>query len=458
MPQLSLLSGVAASQAGEFLQRPPLNLEPVLIDTQISKGQLLMPPGVAHLVNGPGADRGGIIWRGEHYRVMGARLVKLTGSQLTDIGEVGGNGNVWFAYSFDRLAIGSNNRLYYWNGTALTQATDEDIGQVIDGIWIDGYFMLTDGTHIVVTELTDPASVLPLKYGSAEQDPDAIVGLLRYRDEAYVLGRHSIETFRNVGGNGFPFQTLKGAAVPFGCIGARAKTLFGDGFAFVGSGKDESLNVYLGGRGTAQAIGSAALCKALANEADPSKIVLESRLSKGKALLLMHLANEAWCYSLNMSAALGEPIWFRLQSKNGTYRMRHAVPDGSRIVVGDPTSSALGVLTENDARHFGEEVPWELFAGYIYNEARATILHEIELVGLTGRGSGPGVVFFSMTRDGQTFSQERAIKAEVGLPSRHLQWRPHVRFTTFLGVRFRGVGGLMPGIAAIEYQAEGLGA
>jgi hypothetical protein len=78
---------------------------------------------------------------------------------------------------------------YYTPADGLTQVTDEDLGLVIDGLWIDGYFMTTDGTYVVVTELSDPTQVQPLKYGSAEEDPDPVTGLLKYRDEAYVLGR-----------------------------------------------------------------------------------------------------------------------------------------------------------------------------------------------------------------------------------------------------------------------------
>jgi hypothetical protein len=39
-------------------------------------------------------------------------------------------------------------------------------------LWIDSFFMTTDGTYVIVTELSDPMQVKPLKYGSAEEDPD----------------------------------------------------------------------------------------------------------------------------------------------------------------------------------------------------------------------------------------------------------------------------------------------
>jgi hypothetical protein len=66
------------------------------------------------------------------------------------------------------------------------QVTDPDLGVVLDVVWVDGYFMTTDGEFLVVTELTDPTQVNPLKYGSSEVDPDPVVALLKLRNEVYA--------------------------------------------------------------------------------------------------------------------------------------------------------------------------------------------------------------------------------------------------------------------------------
>jgi hypothetical protein len=137
-------------------------------------------------------------------------------------------------------------------------------------LWIDGYTMTTDGTSIVVTELNDPTSVLPLKYGSAEEDPDMVTGLIKARNEAYALGGNTIQVFQNVGGNGFPFAPVKGASIPVGCVGPQAKCLFGDSFAFVGSARNEAIGVYLAGSGSATRISSRAIDDELAKVADPA--------------------------------------------------------------------------------------------------------------------------------------------------------------------------------------------
>ena len=187
---------------------------PVPKDTGISKGYLRTADGIAHFADTGGLDRGGIVWGGVLYRVCGGSLVRVyQDGSLSIIGSVGSGGRCSFDYSFDRLAISSDGRFYYYNGTALTRVTDADLGVVVDHVWIDGYHVTTDGEFIVVTELNDPTAVNPLKYGSSEFDPDDVLGLLKVRNELVVLNRHSIEVFDNVGGELFPFQRIDGAVI-----------------------------------------------------------------------------------------------------------------------------------------------------------------------------------------------------------------------------------------------------
>jgi hypothetical protein len=458
MVAIPLLSGVAGSETGAFVQTYPVNLEPVIVDSKISKGQLRAVPGAVQQGTGPGVDRGGIHWNGTHYRVFGTRLCSIASDGwVTDIGDVGDGARCAFDYSFDRLGINSGDRLYYYSADGvLTQVTDEDLGAVVDILWIDGYFMTTDGTYVIVTELSDPTQIKPLKYGSAEEDPDPITGLIKYRDEAYVLGRHTIQPFKNVGGNGFPFATDLGVTIPFGCVGRMAKCLFSDGFAFVGSGRNQGLNVYAAGlEATATPIGCRELCDALDALPDPAIVEVEARSSRNEWRLLVHLPAETWAFLLNASRAAGEPIWYKLRTDETGYRCRNAVDAYGRSFVGDTQGGAFGYLADDNRDHFGVEPNWSFEAGLLYNQALGAILHSVELVGLPGRG-GEGAVFMSLTRDGETWSQERAVRSIPGARQRRLAWRPHCRIGNYLGLRFRGSGRALPGVAACEAKLAAL--
>lgn len=448
--QIPLLSGIK----GELERSYPLNLEPVIVDTKISKGRLKSTAGTTAFGTGPGVDRGGIEWQSQLYRVMGTKLVLVgSGGAVTVLGDVGGTGPCGFDIGFDRVAINSGTSLYYWDGVSLTQVTDIDLGPVIDMMWIDGYYMTTDGTSIVVTELADPTSVMPLKYGSAEEDPDMVTGLIKFRNEAYAIGRNTIQVFQNVGGNGFPFATLQGATIPFGCVSASAKCLYSESFAFVGSARNEALGVYGAGQGTAAKISTREVDDALAREQDPTAIILENRAYLGEDRLLVHLANETWCYAAEASKAAGEYVWFRLGT-NGPYRPRNAVLCYGKWIVGDLSSEALGLLDDSVSEHFGIEPAWGFDCGLLYNQARGAIIHAVELIGLAGRG---GTAFLSMTRDGLTYSVERSISLGLlGQRNKRMQWRPGSKFSNWLGLRFRGYGKVS--FAACEAEIEGLSA
>jgi hypothetical protein len=238
--------------------------------------------------------------------------------------------------------------------------------------------------------------------------------------------------------------------IPFGCVGPRSKCLFGDGFAFVGSARNEGLNVYVAGlQGSAQAIGNKELCDALDALADASVVEVEQRANRNERRLFIHLPAETWVFLLNASTSAGEPVWYKLVTDASGYRCRNAVDAYGLSIVGDTQSGTFGYLTSEDRRHFGTVPQWQFEAGLLYNESLGAILHSVELVGLPGRG-GDGAVFMALTRDGETWGPERAVKLFRARRNKRIAWRPHTRIGNYLGLRFQGSGTVLPGIAALE--------
>jgi hypothetical protein len=461
--RIPLISGILADNTAEFLISYATNLEVVPVENKIAKAQFRATSGATSFTTGPGTDRGGINWNGTLYRVMGTKLCQVSSTgTVTQLGDVGGAGPCTFGIGFGYIGIRSGDQLYYWDGTALTHVTDTDLGPVLDYLWIDGYNMTTDGENVVVAELNDKTSVLPLKYGSAEEDPDMVTGLIKVRDEAYVLGQYTIQVFQNVGGSGFPFQNVKGASIPVGCVGAMAKCLFADSFAFCGSGRNEAIGIYIAGNGSADRISTRTIDDELAKVADPSQIILESRTYRQERRLLVHLPDKTLVFQLNATKALESEVWYIAQSGVGKpYRLRYAVECYGNWYVGDTESSAIGELTDTVSTHFGEVAQWSFDVGPVYNEAKGGIVSSLELIGLPGRApfGVDGTIWLSMTRDGQSFSVERPIPAgKAGQFAARLQWRPRTNFRTWIGFRFRGYSSAMPGIAALEADIKPLAA
>jgi hypothetical protein len=398
---------------------------------------------------------------------MGTKLVSVASNgAVTVLGDVGGPVNtlVTFDYSFDLLAIASGTRLYYWNGTTLTQVTDPDLGIVLDVVWVDGYFMTTDGEFLIVTELSDPTQVNPLKYGSSEVDPDPVVALLKLRNEVYALNRNTIEVFDNIGGDLFPFQRIDGAQIQKGVIGTFACCVYIERIAFLGGGRNESPGIYVGAAATTQKISTQEIDELLLtySEAQLAQVKLEARNDKSHQHLYVHLPDRTVVYDAAASEALGDQVWFTLTTTVvgfAQYRARNLVWAYDKWLVGDPQSSNIGYLVDDIGSHWGQQVRWEFGTIIAYNEGKGALFQKIELVSLTGRvalGTNPQIST-SYSLDGLSYSQDRYIYVgTIGNTSKRLAWFQQGHMRNWRIQRFRGDSDSHIAFARLEMQIEGL--
>jgi hypothetical protein len=465
--QISILNGIYTDNGPDFRTSYPVNMVPVPKNSGISTGYLRPGDGLVANGTGPGIDRGGINWQGECYRVMGTKLVSVASTgAVTVLGDVGGPVNtlVTFDYSFDELAIASGGRLYYWDNSTLTQVTDPDLGVVLDVVWVDGYFMTTDGEFLIVTELSDPTQVNPLKYGSSEVDPDPVVALLKLRNEIYALNRNTIEVFDNIGGDLFPFQRIDGAQIQKGVVGTFACCVYIERIAFLGSGRNESPSIYVGAAATTQKISTQEIDELLLTytEAQLSLVKLEARNDKSHQHLYVHLPDRTIVYDAAASEALGDQVWFTLTTTVvgfAQYRARNLVWAYDKWLVGDPQSSTIGYLVDDIGSHWGQQVRWEFGTIIAYNEGKGALFQKMELVSLTGRvalGTNPQIST-SYSLDGLSYSQDRYIYVgTIGNTSKRLAWFQQGHMRNWRIQRFRGDSDSHIAFARLEMQIEGL--
>jgi hypothetical protein len=465
--QIPILNGIYTDNTPELRTSYPVNLVPVPKQSGISNGFLRPGDGIVSNGTGPGIDRGGINWQGSLYRVMGTKLVEINSTgTVTILGDVGGPTDqlVTFDYSFDQLAIASGGRLYYWNGTTLTQVTDPDLGTVLDVVWVDGYFMTTDGEFLIVTELTDPTQINPLKYGSSEVDPDPVVALLKLRNEVYALNRNTIEVFDNVGGNLFPFARIDGAQLQKGVVGTQACCVFIERIAFLGSGRNEAPGIYIGAAATNQKVSTQEIDNILLGytETQLSLVKLEARNDKNHQHLYVHLPDRTLVYDASASEALQTPVWFTLVTTldgYAQYRARNMVWVYDKWMVGDPQSANIGYLVQDIGSHWGQQVRWEFGTMIVYNESNGALFNELELVSLTGSvalGKNPQIST-SYSVDGKAYSQERFISVgTIGNTKKRLAWFQQGHMRNWRIQRFRGDSDAHVSYVRLEAQIEAL--
>ena len=467
--QIEILSGIYTDNGPDLRTAYPVNLLPVPMNSGISSGYLRPGDGIVANGTGPGVDRGGVNWNGICYRVMGTSLVTVSATGVvTVLGDVGGpvDSLVTFDYSFDLLAIASGTRLYYWDPIAstLTQNTDPDLGIVLDVVWVDGYFMTTDGEFLVVTELSNPLAVNPLKYGSSEVDPDPVVALLKLRNEVYALNRNTIEVFDNVGGEFFPFQRIDGAQIQKGVVGTFACCVYTEQIAFLGSGRNEAPGIYMGANATANKISTQEIDDILLNytEAQLATVKLEARNDKAHQHLYVHLPDRTLVFDGAATQALQQPVWFVLTSTVvgfSQYRARNLVWAYDKWLVGDPQSSNVGYLVDTISTHWGQKVRWEFGTQIVYNEGNGALFHELELVSLTGRvalGVNPQIST-SYSLDGLSWSQDRYINVgTIGTTKKRIVWFQQGNMRNWRIQRFRGDSDSHMSFARLEAQIEAL--
>lgn len=459
--QIPILSGIRGGS--DFQAEYPLNMIPVPQATGLSDGYLRPAHGIVS--QGLGEDRGGIEWRGVLYRVLGPDLCSIArNGAVTVIGAVGGSGRVSMDYSFDHLAIASGGQLWLYDGATLARVTDADLGAALDVVWSDGYFVTTDGEFLVVTELNDPFQVDPLKYGSSEADPDPVKAVLRLRAEIYAVNRYTIEVFSNVGGIGFPFQRISGAQIQKGAVGTHAATVFQDALAFIGSGKDEAPSVWMGGNGGAVKVATREIEQVLAQytEAELANAVLEAWSEDVHQFLVVRLRDHTFVFDGAASAALQSPVWHRLSSSAngiGPWDAGNLVWCYDRLNVGRVKEPGFGYLTKTAGDHWGLPVRWSFSTPIVYNEARAAVFHELELVGLPGQSAFGAVatVGTQYSTDGQVWSNPRFVSiGAAGERNKRISWRGLGLLRLWRIQRFFGTSESRVTVARLEGRLEPL--
>ncbi len=438
--QVPILRGVFAAN-GEWRTSYPVNMVPVPVGTGISDGFLRLADGIVQQGDAGGIGRGAIVWNGDLYRVMGDNLVRIDASGIATTINIVGNGGTdraQMTYSFDRMAVAVDGALWLYDGSGTTKVIDADLGTVNGVVWIDGYFVTTDGEFLVVTELNNPLSVDPLKYGSSEADPDPIVAILKVRNELIALNRHTIEVFDNVGGTGFPFQRVEGAQVMRGVVGPAACCVFSDMVAFVGSGRNEAPSVYFASNGASNRIATREVDRVLSEytDAEIASAQVESREYLGHAHLIIHLPRHTLVFDAAASQVLHVPVWFVLSTDGGRWAARDLVYAYGRWNVAHTADGRYGYLDEAVATHWGDLFEWRFDTPVVYNEGRGAVIHELELVSLASQS---GDVCTQYSVDAVQWSQPRWVKAGAfGQTNKRLSWRQQGILRNWRIQRFSG--------------------
>lgn len=429
---IHLLSGQKIDSSTDYAQALPVNVSGVVEQVLGAAGYLLQMPGLtAYGGTPPGTDRGGL-WNerlGNLYRVSGQKLISVDpDGNVAELGTVVGAGQMAMPYSFQTQAvIGLGNYYLYDTTLGFRQVTDTDLGAVIDGVWVDGYYFMTDGEYLLHTDLTDESAIDPLKFATSEFSPDPTKGVgLTADNKVMAFNRYTIEYFLNQANAQFAFTRISARTVLAGIVGTHCKVQIAGVWYILGGAKEANISIHAVGVGSTTPIASRQVDKILSayTEADLASVVLETRTVDTYPYLIVHLPNEVLIFNFKVAAFAGvEKAWTVLVSNpQGTipYRAINGVfdPRSARWVYGDKYTQILTYLDKLVATHYGEMAECVMYTPFAYLETAS--IDELEIATVSGFTSNDdATVFFSMTYNGITYSMEASL--EYGGPSAYNQ-------------------------------------
>lgn len=410
----------------EYRDRLPTNAQIIIDHVHGVEGYLMSHQGLFEYGSAPGADRGGVFNErlSQHLRVSGNKLVRVDHTGLggvfntvrgrtTEIGTISGTRQASLPYSFESQAIIADGKMWLYDGATLTRVTDSDLGNPVDGIWINGYYLMTDGEFLFHTDLNDEASIEPTRYATSEFSPDDTIGIAKSRDnQAVVFNRYSTEYFRHEPANSaFKFSRIESKAVKTGIVGPHLKTELGGRFYCLGNAKNEapSMVVIMPGRVENFSTREVDLLLEEYTEAELATGVMESRVEERNELVYVHLPRHTLVYNFTAAKLVDNAhAWSIVKSGVNIDRPWDGINgvmdiDANQWIYGDRTQSRLGVLGGGSSQ-YGVKQECIFYSPFANLEGASIDQFEINTV--SGFSLEDMKVFVSITYDGRTYGRE----------------------------------------------------
>jgi len=461
---ITLIKGDKIGIETDYRDALPVNFYAVKRDILGAKGYMIGYPGLTKLADGKGVDRGGTYNERfkAHYRVSGTKLISVsTGGVVTELGTIPGTSQARLIdlYSFNTQGIIADNRFFLYSpGGGFQEVVDPDLGDPIDGVWVDNYYFMTDGEYLFHTELTDETSIDPLMFATAEFMPDPSLGLAKTQDnKVMVFGRYSLEYFVNVSTANFAFQRIVTRAQKIGIVATHAKCESSGHFYITGGYRDSAVAVYAIGIGSAVKVSTREIDKILAQYTEPelSDMRMESRTENDVTFILVHLPEETLCFNESIAAEFGKEIaWSLLKTGTGNtiYRGINGILDArsGKWVCGDKLGSKIGILDNEVSTQYDAITEWLLFTPFVDLETFS--IDELKIETIPGHTTTlDATVAVSMTYNGVVYGGEHWM--QYGAPSDYGQGFILRRLgicNGWMGFRFRGVSKSRMAFALME--------
>lgn len=417
---VSLNKGDAANNNVDYVDSLAVNMFTVERAVVNSDSYNINFYGVSGFGESEGVGRGGVWVASEklqgHFRVSGTSLVEVMPDGATNVlGDVGGTERVSMSYSFNNLAIVSNRKLYYYNiADGFREIDGDNVGQPLDIVWVDGYFMLTDGNNIYHSDIQNEEKFSALSLGNAQISPDATMGLgVNEDNEVVAFGEFSTEYLANRGVNNFSFQRITQKSQKIGISGVHCKKEVGGRWFTIGRRRESAITCNIISLGNEEVISSRAVTQILSDysQIEISKSYIDAMIIDNTSFVIYQLPRHTLLFNLTIAKVKGTAnAWTILQSEYSSIKLFRAGnpvldPRNSKWIVDDKFTKKLGYIDRSSCLHYDDIATWELYSPTVNLESLSIDLIEIQTIaGISN--ADDATIAISITTDGRTYSNE----------------------------------------------------
>lgn len=409
------IAGPSYEVGQQFDAQRTINLYPVVSESGTSKSVVALKhtPGLSEYATvGDGPICGLHVAAGRLFVVSAGWLYEWTGSAVP-VGSVGGAQTpVVMANSGVELAIATGDNLYIVNlSTLAVTATGYRASSVA---FVDGYFLFTetDTGKLWLTGIYDGATIDALDFSTAESNPDNLVHVHIYREEAWLFGDQTTEVWYNSGDADQPFQPISGGAFPMGCVARHSvRTLDGTVF-WVGRDENGSGIVYRAAGYTPNRVSTEAVETAIA-AGDLANAQAWTYQMDGHSFYVLNVPGIETSWAFDVLTGMWHERSYRNSSTG--HRERHRAVNhvfyGGQHVVGDYESGTLYALSSGVYQDNGNPIVRLRRTPHTHSEGRRLFFSRFELDMEVGRGPADNSIPYVMLRTssdgGKTWGNER---------------------------------------------------
>lgn len=452
---VTLIKGDKVSSLTDYRDALPVNMYAVQKEILGAQGYMQTYPGLTSFGTGLGTDRGAIYNErfDTHFRVSGTNLISVSpAGVVTFLGVIPGTSQCRLMgfYSFNTQAIIADGRMFLYDagGGGFREIIDADLGNPIDGVWIDGYYFLTDGEYIYHTDITDEESISPLKFATSEFSPDPTLGLMKSQDnKVVVFNRYSIEYFINDASKNFAFTRVATRAQKIGIVATHAKCEIAGIFYIVGGRREDPISIFKVEIGSSEKVSTKEIDIILGqySESELVDIRMETYTEDKTTFILVHLPNEVLCFNETISKTIGlQYAWSVLKTDtigDNPYKAINGIYDArnSLWIYGDKFDPYLGKLDKSVTTYYGLKIEWVLYTPFLNLDGYS--INEVEIATIPGFNIiDDASVAISITNNGLTYGREYWLKYGKPLDySKRFIIRRLGYVRNYVGFKFRGI-------------------